>query len=79
MTTQTAIVLVAALVVSALGVATYPLLKRYAMRAPDAAGFATPAHRDLRLHHEGSVERGRQLDVGCGSEHAHRDRDADCG
>jgi uncharacterized protein len=31
-------VLAAALVVSALGVATYPLLKRYAMRAPDAAG-----------------------------------------
>jgi len=31
-------VLAAALVVSALGVAIYPLLKRYAMRAPDAAG-----------------------------------------
>src|SRR5882724_10004212 len=45
-------------------------------RPLDATGFATPAHRDLRLHHEGSVERGRQLDVGCGSEHANRDRDA---
>lgn len=31
-------VLAAALVVSALGVAAYPVLKRYAMRAPDAAG-----------------------------------------